>query len=406
LIADAPLASPADLPAPDPAFRADLVALRRELHQHPELGFQEHRTAQRLRDWLTERGFEPSAPMAGTGFVVDIHGDRPGPMVAYRADMDALPIHEATDAPYRSLTPGAMHACGHDAHMTVACGVAVLARERRAEFAGTVRVLFQPAEEVSPSGAPAMIQAGALSGVEAIYAIHMDPSQAVGRFGFRVGSLTAACAPFRVTVRSERSGHSARPHEAVDTVWVASQIANELYQLPGRVTDARKAAVLTICRFRGGDALNVIPSEVEFGGTLRCVDGETLGFLREKIRRVAGALGAAYKADVDVDFDITLPAVVNTTEEVRRATEAATDLFGPEAAMPIQLPSMGGEDFAYYLQEIPGCMVRVGSASGPDTRYPLHHARFDLDEGALPMAARLMAEVCHRHLNDSSSRRS
>ena len=381
-----------------PALRADLVALRRDLHAHPELGFAEVETARRLREWLGARGFEPSEPLAGTGFYVEVEGDRPGPTVGYRADMDALPIDEATEAPYRSRTPGVMHACGHDAHMTVGCGVAVLARERRAEFAGTVRVFFQPCEERTPSGAPAMIRAGVLDGLSAVYAVHMDPSLPVGRFGFRAGALTAACAPFKVTVRSEKSGHSARPHEAVDTVWVATQIANDIYQLAGRVTDARKAAVLTICRFRGGDALNVIPSEVEFGGTIRCVDAETLGYLREKIRRLAGALGAVYKADVEVEIEVALPAVVNTAPEVARAQAAAAEQFGEAAATTIPLPSMGGEDFAYYLQQVPGCMVRVGSASGPETRYPLHHARFDLDEGALPLAARLMTEVCLRDL--------
>ncbi len=308
--------------------------------------------------------------------------------------MDALPIQEATDASYRSQRAGVMHACGHDAHMAVACGVALLARERADEMQGTVRVLFQPSEEKTPSGAPAMIADGALDGLDAIYAVHMDPSLAVGRFGFRVGALTAATCPFLVTVQSERSGHSARPHEAVDTVWVATQIANELYQLPGRVTDARKAAVLTICRFQAGDALNVIPARVEFGGTLRSVDNETLAYLREKIRRVAGALGAVYKADVDVHFDTALPAVVNTRDEVEGAKATARSLFGDEAAVDIPLPSMGGEDFAYYLQKVPGAMVRVGSASGPETRYPLHHARFDLDESALPLAAHLMAAVC------------
>ena len=197
-----------------------------------------------------------------------------------------------------------------------------------------------------------------------------------------------------MTVESERSGHSARPHEAVDTIWVATQIATELYQLAGRVTDARKAAVLTLCSIHGGDALNVIPARVEFGGTLRCVDGETFSYLCEKIRRVAGALGAVYKANVNVEFESVLPAVVNTAPEVEGARRAARELFGPEAAVDIPLPSMGGEDFAFYLQKIPGAMVRVGSASGPETRYPLHHARFDIDEGALPLAARLMAEVC------------
>ena len=164
------------------------------------------------------------------------------------------------------------------------------------------------------------------------------------------------------------------------------------------MTDARKTAVLTICRVAGGDALNVIPASVEFGGTLRCTDGETLGYLREKIRRVAGALGAVYGADVDVEFGTTLPAVVNTPEEVATARGAAADVFGAESVVDIPLPSMGGEDFSYFLEEVPGAMVRVGSASGPETRYPLHHARFDLDESALPLAARLMSEVCLRDL--------
>ena len=380
----------------DGRLRRELSALRRELHRYPELGFEEHGTAERLRAWLGERGLPSSAPLAETGFVVDVEGGRPGPTVAYRADMDALPIHEATDVPYRSQTPGVMHACGHDGHMAVACGVALLASERRDEIAGTLRVFFQPSEEKAPSGGPRMIADGVLDGVAAVYAVHLDPGLAVGRFGFRAGALTAACAPFVVTVASDRSGHSARPHEAVDTVWVATQVANELYQLIGRVTDARKAAVLTICRFQGGDALNVVPARVEFGGTLRCVDGETLAFLREKIRRIAGALGAAYGADVDVHFEHSLPAVVNTTRAVAGARAAAVDLFGDEAAVDLALPSMGGEDFAYYLERVPGAMVRVGSASGEPTRYPLHHARFDLDEAALPLAARLMTEVCLR----------
>ena len=386
-------------PRPAPAdidLRDVLSPLRRELHRYPELGFAEHATAERLRTWLHDRGLETSAPLAGTGFAVEIEGGRPGPIVAYRADMDALPIQEATEAPYRSCTPGVMHACGHDGHMAIASGVALLAHHRRDEIAGSLRVLFQPCEERSPSGGPRMIADGALDGVSAIYAVHLDPSLAVGRFGFRAGSLTAACAPFEITVASDRSGHSARPHEAVDTVWVATQVATELYQLAGRVTDARKAAVLTLCRFQGGDALNVVPASVSFGGTLRCVDAETLAFLREKIRRVAGALGAVYGADVDVHFEPTLPAVVNTAGEVAAARAAAVDLFGGEAAVDLPLPSMGGEDFSYYLERVPGAMIRVGSAGGASTRYPLHHARFDLDEAALPLAARLMTEVVLR----------
>ncbi|MFN3596294.1 MAG: M20 family metallopeptidase [Rubricoccaceae bacterium] len=380
------------------ALRADLVALRRYLHQHPELGFDEHETAAHVRAWLRARGLEASLPMAGTGFFVEIEGAHPGPTIGYRADMDALPIQDEKDVRYRSRTPGVAHACGHDAHTAIACGVATLLYARRDELHGNVRVFFQPNEERSPSGAPRMIAEGVLDGLEAVYAVHVDPQLPVGRVGLRAGALTAACSPFVVRVSSGASGHSARPHETVDTVWVASQVALQLYQLVGRVTDARRSAVLTICRFRAGEALNVIPSEVEFGGTLRCTDNETIAELRDRIRQVTGALGAAYDADVSVTYEDRLPAVVNTPGEIATVREAVQALLGPEAAVPLDLPSMGGEDFAYYLEQIPGAMVRIGTAGGKQTRYPLHHARFDIDEAALPLAARLMTEVLVRHL--------
>lgn len=383
---------------PEATLRADLVALRRHLHQHPELGFAEYETAAHVRAWLEARGFVVHGPIAETGFYVEVEGAHPGPAVGYRADMDALPIQDDKEVRYRSRTPGVSHACGHDAHTAIACGVAVLLRARRDELHGTVRVFFQPNEERSPSGAPRMIAEGILEGLEAVYAVHVDPQLPVGRVGLRAGALTAACSPFVVRVSSGASGHSARPHETVDTVWVASQIAQQLYQLVGRVTDARRSAVLTICRFRAGEALNVIPSEVEFGGTLRCSDNETIAALRDRIRQVAGALGAAYDADVTVEYEDRLPAVVNTSAEVETVRAAVRALLGPEAAVSLELPSMGGEDFAYYLEDVPGAMARIGSAGGKQTRYPLHHARFDIDEAALPLAARLMAETLVRDL--------
>ena len=392
---DAPPAAPT---------RATLSAVRRHLHRIPELGFQERKSAAYVRAWLTEHGFEPSAPLAGTGLYVDVAGRSPGPTVAYRADMDALPIVDAKEVDYASTHHGVTHACGHDAHMAIACGVALEARRRSDDFDGTVRVFFQPCEESVPSGAPAMMADGLFEAngadgpVESVYAVHVDPTLPVGRVGVRDGSLTAACSPFVVRIASGQSGHSARPHEAIDTVWVANQIASDLYQLAGRITDARRAAVLTICRFVGGDALNVIPSEVEFGGTLRCVDSETMRMLREKMRRVAGALGAVYKADVDVEFAHLLPPVVNTPREVDLARASVAAVLGDEATVELPMPSMGGEDFAYYLEQKPGAMIRIGSAGGAETRYPLHHARFDLDEAALPLAARVMADVCIRDL--------
>ncbi len=379
-----------------------LSPLRRHLHRHPEVGFEEHETSRYVRAWLEARGLETRGPLAGTGFAVEVAGAHPGPAVGYRADLDALPVQDAKEVSYASTRPGVAHLCGHDAHTAIACGVALLLDGAREKLRGRARVFFQPNEEKSPSGAPVMIADGVLDGLSAVYAVHVDPTLAVGRFGLREGALTAGCAPFVVRIVGGQAGHSARPHEAVDTIWLATHILSQFYQLAGRVSDARRPAVLTVCRLRAGEALNVIPDAVEFGGTLRATDVETLTVLRKKMRRVAGALGALYGADVDVDFLDCLPPVVNDAACVAVAREAVEARFGAEAAHELALPSMGGEDFAFYLEKVPGAMIRVGSASGAETRYPLHHARFDLDEAALPRAARLMSDVVIRHLEGAA----
>ncbi len=375
-----------------------LSELRRHLHRNPEVGFDEHETSRHVRNWLATRGFATVGPLAKTGFYVDIVGALPGPTIAYRADMDALPMQDGKDVDYSSRNPGVAHLCGHDAHTAVACGVATLLGQERERLHGSVRVFFQPNEESTPSGAPIMIADGVLDGVQAAYAIHVDPTIAVGWFGLRDGALTAGCSRFLVKVIAGQAGHSARPQETVDTVWLAVQILNQFYQLVGRVTDSRKTAIITATRFNAGEAFNVIPMSVEFGGTLRCTDTETLTFLREKLRRVAGSLGALYGADVDIDYAAPLPPVVNTTDEMKIIRDVASATFGPECVREIPVPSLGGEDFAFYLEKVPGAMVRVGSASGRETRFPLHHDRFDLDETALPRAARLMTEVLIRDL--------
>ncbi len=388
-----------DAPITDTSLAAELVALRRTLHRRPELGFDEHETQATLRAWLEARGFAPGPPLAGTGFTVEIEGTAgAGPTVAYRTDIDALPIEELSGADYASETPGAMHACGHDAHMAIACGVALVARARAGEMRGRLRILFQPNEERAPSGAPVMIRDGAIEGVAAIYAVHVDPTIDVGRFGIKPGPLQAGCSPFTVTIRTGGSGHSARPHEVVDTVAVATHVMSELYTLAGRVTDARRPAVLTLCRLRAGDALNVIPAEAEIGGTLRAVDTETLVRLRDAVARVAEGLAAVHGATAEVAFSDLLPAVVNTPAEAARIRASIVDVLGEDAVLDLPLPSMGGEDFAYYLEHVPGALVRVGTHGRNGTGFPLHDARFDLDEAALPLAARVLAETCLRDL--------
>jgi amidohydrolase len=378
----------------DAALRSQIVPLRRHLHQHPEIGFQEHDTSRHVRHWLQQRGFDVVGPFAGTGFYVEVTGAQPGPTIGYRTELDGLPMEDQKSVSYRSKRPGAAHLCGHDAHMAVACGVALLLKERADEIQGAVRVFFQPNEESSPSGAAAMIEAGILNDLSAAYCIHVDPSLSTGRYGLKRGALTAAATPFVVRIQSGQAGHSARPHETVDTVWLAVQILQQFYQLAGRIHDARQTAVLTACTFKAGEAMNVIPDAVEFGGTLRCASREGFRQLRKKMRKAAGALGAVYGADVEVEFvGPALPPVVNDDTCIDRLRRAIESRFGREAVRELAQPSMGGEDFAFYSEHVPSALLRVGTACSPDTRFPLHHTRFDVDESALPMAAHLMSDV-------------
>lgn len=396
----APLESPTATAEPhtDAQLQTMLTGLRRHLHQYPEVGFEEIETSKYLRNWLALQGFTTHGPIAKTGFYVEVSGPHPGPTIGYRADMDALPTQDGKEVEYASKNDGVAHLCGHDAHMAVACGVATLLGEQRGRLHGTVRVFFQPNEESNPSGAPVMINEGILDGLESVYAIHMDPTIAVGCFGLRDGALTAGCSTFLVKVIAGQAGHSARPHETVDTVWLATQILHQFYQLVGRITDSRLTAIITATRFNAGEAYNVIPMTVEFGGTLRCTDTQTLASLRDEMRRVAGSMGALYGADVDIDYGTPLPPVVNTPGETKTIREVISACCGDEMIRDIPLPSLGGEDFAFYLEELPGAMVRIGSAGGPESRYPLHHDRFDIDEAAMPGAARLMTEVLIRDL--------
>ena len=389
-----PIPSLDDLPE---SFARLLVAVRRHLHKHPEVGFEEFGTYRFLRETLERYGLEVQGPLAGTGLYTDVRGAREGPHLGYRADIDALPIQEANQVSYASQHPGVAHLCGHDAHTTVGVGVALLLRALRERLRGTVRVFFQPNEEGTPSGAPLMIRDGVLDGLEAVYAIHVDPALAAGKYGLIRGAATASADRFRIRVRTDSTGHSARPYDTVDTIWVATQIASALYPLASRVTDVRDGAVLTICRFHGGEAYNVIPAEVEMGGTLRCVSNDDRALLRRYIVQIAQQTSALYGASAEVDYDDGAPPVINDAALVRHVGETVRALYGRSAIYAIPRPSMGAEDFAHYLKQVPGALVRVGTSSSPQTSYPLHDAKFDLDERILVPTARLMTAVLMRH---------
>lgn len=392
-----------DLDSQSPSFADTLISIRRTLHQNPEIGLQEFETSGFIRDTLTRYGLQVNGPIATTGLYVDIVGAHPGPTVAYRSDIDALPIQDTKAVSYRSQRPGLAHLCGHDAHTTIAMGIAMILHDNRHLLKGTVRVFFQPNEEGIPSGAPLMIQDGVLQGVEAVFASHVDPTVQSGVYGLMTGAVTASADRFKIRVVAKTTGHSARPHQATDTVWIATQIMNALYQLVGRVSDARKPAVLAICRLKAGEAYNVIPAEAEFGGTFRCTESSERESIKNHIEQTAIRIGAVYGAEVLVDFDFGSPAVVNDGSLISVVRETILNHLGPDAIYDIPVPSMGGEDFAHYLEVVPGALIRVGTRSSPETAYVLHDSNFDINESVLDKTAQMWAHTLIAYLEKKHS---
>jgi amidohydrolase len=389
------LSDPNRLPAELTTFVREV---RRHLHRNPELGFEEHETARFLRGILERHGLRVSGPVAGTGFYVDVEGSEAGPTVAYRADLDALPTQDAKAVPYASANPGVAHLCGHDAHCTIAVAATLILHQNRHRLKGSVRVLFQPNEEGMPGGASSMVGEGIVDGVQSIYALHVDPTLEVGKYGLLAGPITAATDQFQIRISARTTGHSARPHESVDTIWVATQIANTLYQLIGRITDARNPSVMTICRFHAGHAYNVIPSVVEFGGTLRTTNMDDRVAVVHHLRRLAHEMAAIHGASAEIDVHGGSPPVNNDRQLVEHLETIIRSFGGDEAVFHIPRPSMGAEDFAHYLEHIPGVLLRVGTFSGPESAYPLHDAHFDIDERALAPTAALLSHALIRHL--------
>ena len=375
-----------------------LVRVRRHLHRNPELGLHEFKTSRFIREVLETHGLTVVGPLAETGLYTDIVGHHHGPTVAYRADIDALPIQDQKRVAYKSINKGIAHLCGHDAHTAMAIGVAVYLDHHRDQIHGTVRVFFQPNEEGIPSGAPLMVRDGVLEGVDAVFASHVDPTVEAGRFGLMNGAVTASADRFRVRVVAGSTGHSARPHQATDPIWIATQIISDMYKMLGRISDPRKPAVIAICRMHAGEAYNVIPDEAEFGGTFRCTANEDREVFKGRIEQTAKYVGEGHGARVEVDFDLGSPPVVNDSNLVSVLREIILEEHGPEAVYDIPVPSMGAEDFAHYLEHVPGMLIRIGTCSSPDTAYVLHDSRFDIEEDVLAPASMTISKALIRVL--------
>ena len=376
----------------------DLVAWRRHLHAQPELAYAEIATAAFVRERLAQMGLRPSPPLAGgTGLTCLIEGRAGGPTVALRADMDALPIQEANDVPYASTVPGVAHLCGHDAHTTMLLGAAALLAQDRPAY-GHVKLLFQPAEE-GGAGAARMIEDGALDdpSVSTIFALHVFPDVEVGHLTVSPGQATAAADAFDIEVIG-RGGHAARPHQAVDAVAVAAQVVSALQQLVSRQTDPLTPLVITIGKVEGGFARNVIAPSVRLEGTARSLDPALRERLPGLLEQLVGGVTKAFAASHTLSYRHGYPSTRNDPALLPTLEATVADLLGEDRLTQLP-PSMGGEDFAYYAERVPGMIARLGVRNeARGLVHPLHHPRFDLDEDALPLGAAVLADFARRWL--------
>jgi amidohydrolase len=376
----------------------ELIQFRRDLHQHPEIGWNENETSRKISKRLTDQGLKVRNGLAGYGLCTDI-GSGNGQLIAFRADMDALPIQDQKQVPYASKVPGCAHMCGHDVHSTVALGVAKVLHRFSDEIGGRIRVLWQPAEETQPSGAPEMISAGVLEGVKAIYGVHCDPNLSTGIYSMRKGAETAAFDSFIITVKADSTTHSARPHKGTDTIWIANQIIQNLYQFIGRITDVLKPTTISICTFHAGEALNVIPNTVEFGGTIRTVSDDRRESIRTYVKSLIGSMQSLYDVQIDIRFGMGAPPVVNDERLHDHAVQLIHHQLGKNAFCTRE-QSMGAEDFSFYTRIVPSLFVRVGSAGSQQTAYPLHSSLFDVDERIIVPTVAFMSWLLMRHLAD------
>ncbi|WP_369139681.1 amidohydrolase [Modestobacter versicolor] len=371
------------------AHHDELVAVRRHLHAHPELGFVEHETTAFLEQRLTAAGLAPRRLKSGTGLVCDVGGDVDGPVVVLRADIDALPLTDLKDVSYASTRDGLCHACGHDVHTTVLLGVA-LALASLEHLPGTVRCVFQPAEEQVPGGGLEVVDEGVLAGATRAFALHCDPSLQVGRVGLRTGSITAACDRVEVTLTGP-GGHTARPQLTVDLVHALGLVVTEVPGLLSRLVDPRSSLSLVWGAVSAGVAANTIPETGQLRGTLRVLDRSVWNEAEDLVRRLVTEVARTAGAAVSIEYVRGVPPVVNDPRSVALLRSAALETVGSEG-VALSPQSMGGEDFGWFAEVLPIALARLGT-HGAGEPLDLHRGTFDVDEQAIGVGVRLMART-------------
>ena len=378
-------------------IQEEIIEWRRDFHAHPELGFEEFRTSAKVAEELEKLGYRVRRNVGRTGVVADFGVDN-GPCIAIRADMDALPILEANDVPYRSQNDGTMHACGHDSHTAMALGAAVLLAKEK--FPGKVRFLFQPCEEAGDeegiSGAPRMIEDGAMQGVDAVIALHVNPATPVGDVHISEGPSSGGVDSWYGSILGI-GGHGAAPHNTVDPFYIAAHVIIALNAIVSRRLAPFDPAVVSIGTLNGGFTQNVIPAQIDISGTLRYTDKKIQSQIHNEIKRafeLAKTLGGGY----ELQFEIGCPPMINHSEVAKRIESVAVDLLGREHVTPIP-KELGAEDFGSFTEIAPGAMFTLGTRIEGDERF-LHHPRLDLDERALPIGTAILAETALRFLRE------
>jgi amidohydrolase len=390
-----------DLASSAKAVQDELIEIRRHLHANPELSFQEEKTAAFVSQKLTELGIPHKTGIGGHGIIADIVGDKDGKIVAVRGDMDALPITELNKTSYVSKNPGVMHACGHDVHTTCILGAARLLQERKSSLRGTVRLIFQPAEERIPGGASLMIKDQALKNpdVQLIFGQHVYPDMEVGNVGFRPGMYMASADELYITVKG-KGGHAGLPHKTIDTVLLASHVVTAIQQLVSRRANASLPTVVSIGKFIANGATNVIPDEVKLEGTIRTMNEEWRFELHDLLKDLVSGICQSMGGSAEIEVRKGYPALINDDSLTIWAKQKAIELLGEESVHDLDL-RMTAEDFAYFAQQIPACFYRLGTSnSKKDLGAPLHTGKFDIDEEALSIGTSLMATLAVKALEE------
>lgn len=374
-----------------------MVEWRRHMHQYPELSQKEVKTAAMIADNLSDFGIEVQTGIGGNGVVGTIRGGKPGKTIALRADFDALPIQDEKEVSYKSKVPGVMHACGHDGHTATLLGVAKVLSEHREALSGNVVLLHQPAEEKQPGGALGMIKDGCLNGVDAVFGTHLWTPIPSGKLGYRKGFIMASADEFHIKIQG-RGGHGSAPHQTIDVIPIGAQLISQLQLIVSRQLDPLKAAVVTVGNFHAGTASNIIPDTATLSGTVRTFDEEIRLRIEKEITEISKKVCSAFHATCEVTYERGYPAVYNHEEETEDFIELIKTGLGEELLEEVD-PVMGGEDFAYYLNEKPGMFFFTGARNDEiGANFPHHHPRFDFDEKAMLTAGKALLSIVYNYL--------